>query len=50
MEIKKEECPDCHGTGMVVEKNGTVHTCWKCLESGRLDVHTKDLPDLKVKL
>ena len=43
-----DECPDCKGTGIVREENGSVHTCWKCLESGRLDVHSKNLPDNKI--
>jgi hypothetical protein len=38
------ECPDCKDKGIVKEPNGSVHTCWKCLESGRLDVHSKNLP------
>ena len=41
------ECPECKDTGMVREKDGTIHTCWKCLESGRLDAHTRNLPDNK---
>ena len=44
---KSDECPDCHDTGIVREKNGNVHTCWKCLESGKLDAHSKNLPDNK---
>jgi len=50
-EIKSEEvCPDCKGTGRVREKNGLIHTCWKCLNEGRLDVHSKKIPDTKIKL
>lgn len=43
-------CPECQNTGIVKEKNGDVHTCWKCLQEGRLDVHSKNLPDSKIKL
>lgn len=50
-ENKEEEvCPDCKGTGMMREKDGSVHTCWKCLREGRLDVHSKKLPDTKIRL
>jgi len=39
------ECPHCKNTGIVKEEDGGVHTCWKCLEEGRLDAHSKSLPD-----
>ena len=41
-------CPKCHGTGKMRDKDGTIHTCWKCLEAGRLDNHSKKLPDHKM--
>lgn len=44
------ECRKCNGTGIVKEKNGDVHVCWDCLESGKLDVHTKNLPDVRIDL
>ena len=48
---KSEEiCPKCHGTGIVKEPDGTIHTCWKCLEEGKLDCHTKNLPDHNLKV
>ena len=46
----EEKCPKCKGTGMVKEKDGTVHVCWDCLKAGRLDVHSKSLPDHKIRL
>ncbi len=46
----EEKCPKCKGTGMVKEKDGTVHVCWDCLKEGRLDVHSKNLPDHKIRL
>jgi len=49
-EEAREECPKCHGTGVVREKNGTMHTCWDCLEKGKLDVHSDTVPDSKVKI
>jgi len=42
-------CPDCNNEG-IVKESGSVHTCWKCLEEGRLDCHSKDLPDNNIKL
>lgn len=42
---KSNECPHCKDTGIVKEPNGSVHTCWKCLQEGKLDVHSKTLPD-----
>jgi DnaJ-class molecular chaperone len=27
-------CPKCHGTGVVKEKDGTIHTCYDCLQRG----------------
>jgi|TARA_Y100000310_G_scaffold345693_1_gene468381 ribosomal protein L37AE/L43A len=43
-------CPDCKNSGIVKEQDGTVHTCWKCLQEGRLDNHSKNLPDSNIKL
>lgn len=43
-------CEKCKGSGRVVEKDGTVRPCWDCLLSGRLDVHSKRLPDNKIKI
>jgi DnaJ-class molecular chaperone len=43
-------CPDCHGEGVVKEKNGQIHTCWKCLQNGELEVHSEKVPDSKVKI
>jgi DnaJ-class molecular chaperone len=49
-EETKEECPKCHGTGIVKEKNGTMHTCWDCLKKGKLNVHSEKVPDSKIKI
>ena len=38
---KKSVCEKCHGTGIVKEKNGSVHTCYDCLNSDRLEQHGK---------
>lgn len=45
-----EDCSKCHGTGVVKEENGTIHTCWDCLQKGEFDVHSKKVPDSKVKV
>jgi len=47
--MAKKNCPKCHGTGFVKEKDGTVHTCWDCLEEGELDVHVTEIKDTNVK-
>ena len=44
------ECPKCKGTGIVKDPGGEVHTCWDCLNSGKLDAHSKDVPDSDVKI
>jgi len=43
-------CAKCRDTGIVKEADGSCHTCWDCLEAGRLDCHSKDLPDVNIKL
>ncbi len=46
----KFECEKCKDTGIVKEADGSCHTCWDCLREGRLDCHSKNLPDAKIKL
>ena len=46
----EDECSECHDTGIVKEKNGQVHTCWKCLKKGKFNVHSETVPDSKVKI
>ena len=43
-------CEKCKDTGIVKEKDNSVHVCYDCLSAGRLDVHSKNLPDSKVKI
>ncbi|MFA5953137.1 MAG: hypothetical protein WC812_00945 [Candidatus Pacearchaeota archaeon] len=46
-------CKKCNDKGMIKEKDGTVHICFDCLTSGRLDQHNsnlKDASDLRIKL
>ena len=50
MSDESEECPKCHDTGVVREKNGQIHTCWDCLEKGKLNVHSEKVQDSKVKI
>ena len=45
-----ENCQKCHGTGIVKDKDGTIHVCWNCLNSGKLDVHSKDLKENNIRL
>jgi len=45
-----QNCPKCHGTGVVKEKDGSIHTCWDCLQDGSLDVHSTKVSDSKVKI
>ena len=45
-----DECLKCHNTGVVKEKDGSVHTCWDCLQKGQLDVHSDIVPESKVKI
>ena len=47
-EINK--CPKCEGKGIVKDPDGSAHVCYDCLAAGRLDVHSKDLPDAKIRL
>ncbi|MEK6890986.1 MAG: hypothetical protein AABX03_02515 [Nanoarchaeota archaeon] len=49
-EIKNYCCGECKDTFVVKEKNGTVHTCWTCLQEGRLDAHSKKLPDSNLRI
>ncbi|MBS3088132.1 hypothetical protein J4226_06065 [Candidatus Pacearchaeota archaeon] len=50
---KQYNCEKCGGTGRIKEKNGMIHTCFHCLESGGFDQHDKKLKnaqDLGIKL
>lgn len=47
---KKNLCPKCNGTGVVKDKNGTIHTCFDCLQAGRLDMHDKEIKDYGIRL
>lgn len=47
---ENKTCEKCHGTGRVKEKDGSVHTCWKCLQEGKLGEHTKDIKDYGIRL
>jgi hypothetical protein len=38
----REDCPKCRGTGRIKEKDGTVHICYDCLVSGKMDQHDKN--------
>ena len=36
------QCPKCKGVGRVKDKNGTIHTCYDCLEKGEMNQHDKN--------
>ena len=55
-------CPECThewsaevesekaaGKKIVKDKDGTSHTCWDCLAAGRLDNHSRNIPDSNIK-
>jgi len=46
----KEKCPKCKGTGVIKEKDGTIHTCWDCLGSGEFDQHSKEVKDSGIEI
>jgi hypothetical protein len=45
-----KNCQKCGGTGIVKEADGSVHTCWDCLMSGDMDVHSNKVADSKIKI
>jgi hypothetical protein len=48
-----DDCPKCRGKRTIMEKDGTVHTCFDCLISGRIDQHDKKIKsaeELRIKL
>jgi len=47
------DCNKCKGTRRIREQDGTIHICFDCLQSGRLDQHDiklKSAQDLGIKL
>ena len=53
MEEEKYDCDKCKGARRIKERDGTIHICFDCLQSGRLDQHDKKLKnaqDLGIKL
>jgi DnaJ-class molecular chaperone len=50
-DIKNSEiCLKCKGTGIVKEKDGSVHVCWDCLNNGKLDVHSKNVKESGLRI
>lgn len=47
---EEEKCPKCNNTGIVKEKDGSVHVCYDCLSKGKLNQHSKDLKETKIKI
>jgi len=46
----QQVCNKCRGTGRIKKEDGSLQTCFDCLANGRLDVHSKKLPDSNVKV
>ena len=44
------KCQKCKDTGIVAEQDGSCHVCFICLAEGRLDQHSKNVPDSKIRL
>lgn len=49
MDNEFKKCKKCNGTGVVKDENG-IHVCYDCLVEGRLDVHSKNVPDSKIRI
>jgi DnaJ-class molecular chaperone len=47
---KSDVCPKCHGLGRIIKADGSVNTCFDCLQNGKFEVHEKDLKDNKIRL
>ena len=48
--MSNKDCPKCKGTGVVKEKNGSIHTCWDCLNEGSFDQHSEEVKDSGIKV
>ena len=49
-ESKSDVCPKCHGQGRIMRADGSVTTCFDCLQNGKFEVHEKDLKDANIRL
>ncbi len=47
--MEEKKCPDCGGKGRIYSKEG-VRTCIRCLQEGRLDNHSRFLPEHNIRL
>ncbi len=49
--MEKKFCDKCKNTGIVKEKDGSVHTCFDCLLAGRMDQHDvgKNSDEVKIR-
>ena len=45
-----EICPKCNGTGRIRGADGTISTCFDCLQNGKFDVHSKVVKDSDIKI
>ena len=48
--MANKNCEKCKGTGMCKEADGTVHTCWKCLQEGQMEQHSKDVKETGLRV
>ena len=47
---EEEKCKKCNGTGIVKEADGSVHVCWDCLNNGKMNQHSQDVKDARIKI
>lgn len=48
--MTNKNCPKCHGTGIVKESDGSIHTCFDCLAKGELNQHSKEIRDTGLRI
>ena len=47
---EKKVCPKCQGKGRIFDKDGTIRTCFDCLNDGQFDQHTTNVKDSGVEI
>ncbi|MFA5019844.1 MAG: hypothetical protein WC533_01960 [Candidatus Pacearchaeota archaeon] len=48
--MANKNCPKCKGSGIVKDKDGSIHTCFDCLQNGEFDQASKDVKDSGIKI
>lgn len=49
----RKDCPKCKGEGKYKTKDGTMTTCFDCLQAGAMDQHgdkVKEAKDFNIRL